>query len=186
MVAQRRLLGTLVQVLAAVRSEPASSCVLPAKDAGTVVLRATRYTGMEGTSNSVLFGVQRGNVQQRKVREWDLALLLNLRKQARMMRNAQYAQSVWSCQLILSHPASSVNIYFVELVSTRWLSVAVLLHMCVLCVVARFNQHKLCGLKAASFIDEQSCCKKAMLRQLFIASKSIYCSASAKLTVCMQ
>ena len=95
--AQRRVPSTLVRLLAAVRSVPASNCALPAKDAGTVVLHATRYTGVKDTRDSVLFGVQKVNVMQPKVREWELELLCNLRKQAQMMRNAQSnAQSVWS------------------------------------------------------------------------------------------
>jgi hypothetical protein len=72
--AQRKEPGTLVLLLAAVRSVPASKCALPAKDADTVVLRATRYTDVKGTRNSVLFGVQKGNAQQRKVRAWELEL----------------------------------------------------------------------------------------------------------------
>jgi hypothetical protein len=137
--AQRKEPGTLVRLLAAVRSVPPSKCVLPAKDAGTVVLRATRYTGVKGTSNSVLFGVQKGNVQKPNVREMGAGAVTQSKKTGTDDAEAE-SQSVWRHQLILSHPASNSNIRFVELVSTRWSSVAVLLHMCVLCVVARFNQ----------------------------------------------
>ena len=134
-IAQRRVPGTLVLLLVAVRSAEASNCVLPAKDAGTAVLLAIIYIG-KNTSSSVLFGVQRGNVQQPVVLEWELVVLHNRRKQAQMIQNwnAQFVQFVWSYQLILSHPASNFDIRFVELVSTRWSSVAVPLHMSVLCV----------------------------------------------------
>ena len=84
MAAQRRQPGTLVLLLVAVRSAAASNCVLPAKYADTVVLRARSYIGVKGTSSSVLFGVQKRNAQQPAVREWELVLLLNLRKPARM------------------------------------------------------------------------------------------------------
>jgi hypothetical protein len=99
-IAQRRLPGTLVLLLAAVISAAASNCALPAKDADTVVLCATSYIGVQGTSSSVLFGVQKRNVQKPKVLErepvlgLELVLLRNLRKQARMLN--WNAQSVWS------------------------------------------------------------------------------------------
>ena len=79
-VAQRRLLSTLVLLLAAVRSVSASNCVLLAKDADTVLPNANEYTGRRSTSSSAVFGLQKGNVGQPTVLA--LVLLHNLRKQA--------------------------------------------------------------------------------------------------------
>lgn len=112
-VPQRRLLAMFALLLVAVRSVLGSNCVRPAKDADTVRTHA-RSCITRCTSSSVLFGVKKGNVMQPTV-EWELE------------------------QLILSHLVSNFNIRFVETVSKRWSSVAVLQHSRVLCVAVRFD-----------------------------------------------
>jgi hypothetical protein len=68
-VAQRRVLSTLVLLLAAVKSAAGSKCALPAKYADTVLPNANEYIGGKGTSSSVLCGVQKRNVMTPTVRE---------------------------------------------------------------------------------------------------------------------
>jgi hypothetical protein len=188
---QIRLLGTLVLLLAAVRSAAASNCALPAKDADTVHVNARSNTLRRGTSSNVLFGVQKWNAVPPTVLELELELVLvlvlvcNLRKQAWAMLSWNRAQFVWSCLLILFLRACNFNIHFVDFVSTRWWSVDVPLRMYALCVVAHFNQQKSCGLNTASFIDKERCSKKETLRPLLMASNPIYCSVSVKLTISM-
>jgi hypothetical protein len=86
-----------VLLLAVVRSAAASSCVLLAKYADTAHARVRWHIGVQRTSSSLIFGVQKRNVKKPIVLAWvlELALVLlrNLRKQTQMKLNAQF---VWS------------------------------------------------------------------------------------------
>ena len=78
-------------LLAVVRSAAASNCVLLAKYADTAHARVRWHIGVQGTSSSVVFGVQ--PIVLAWVLELALVLLRNLRKQTQMKLNAQF---VWS------------------------------------------------------------------------------------------